>query len=121
MKANLLFCYSLLGVALAVTCPDDTGVNGYATVKGGTTGGGTATAITVTNLADFKSNAAAYGSRVIIVKGTIDTGSAINVASDETIRGYDKSATIIGGFSMNEVSNIIFLSLSGHLFEGDKL
>ncbi|OBT58253.1 hypothetical protein VE04_01290 [Pseudogymnoascus sp. 24MN13] len=112
MKANFLFCCSLLGVALAVTCPGDTGVNGYASVEGGTTGGETVTAIAVTTLADLKANAGASGSRVIIVKGTIDTGSAINVASDKTIRGYDKSATIIGGFSMNGVSNIIFQNLN---------
>ncbi|OBT84626.1 hypothetical protein VE02_05470 [Pseudogymnoascus sp. 03VT05] len=112
MKANVLFCCYLLGVVIAVTCPGDTGVNGYASVEGGTTGGGTATAITVTTLADLKTNAGASGSRVIIVKGTIDTGSAINVASDKTIRGYNKSATIIGGFSMNGVSNIIFQNLN---------
>ncbi|OBT78153.1 hypothetical protein VF21_02735 [Pseudogymnoascus sp. 05NY08] len=112
MKANFLFCCSLLGVAIAVTCPGDTGVDGYASVEGGTTGGGTATAITVTTLADLKANAGASGSRVITAKGTIDTGSAINVASGKTIRGYDKSATIIGGFSMNGVSNIIFQNLN---------
>lgn len=112
MKASFLFCCSLLGVALAVTCPADTGVNGYASVEGGTTGGGTAMAITVTTLADLTTNAGASGSRVIIVKGTIDTGDAVTVASDKTIRGYDASATIIGGFSMNGVSNIIFQNLN---------
>jgi pectate lyase len=69
MKATLLFCCSLLGAVLAVTCPADTVVNGYASVEGGTTGGGTATAVTVTTLADLTSNAGASSSRVIIVKG----------------------------------------------------
>ncbi|KFX85682.1 hypothetical protein O988_09927 [Pseudogymnoascus sp. VKM F-3808] len=112
MKATLLFCCSLLGAVLAVTCPADTGVNGYASVEGGTTGGGTATAVTVTTLADLTSNAGASGSRVIIVKGTIDTDGAVTVTSDKTIKGYDASATFVGGFAMNGVSNIIFQNLN---------
>jgi pectate lyase len=112
MKVSLGFCWTLLGVTHAITCPADPGVNGYASVGSGTTGGGSATAVTVTTAADLKSHAGASGSKVIIVKGTITTDGAIDIANDTTIKGYDSSATIIGGFSMNGVSNIIIKNLN---------
>ena len=103
--------FSLLGLALAQSCPDP-GVNGFATVSGSTTGGGNASPITVTNANDLKSAASASGARVIIVKGTINTSGAVKVASDKTIMGDGASATIVGGFDMNGVKNIIIKNLN---------
>ncbi|KAF9878706.1 C6 transcription factor [Colletotrichum karsti] len=111
MKASLLFFCSLLGLALAQSCPDP-GVNGFASAAGGTTGGGNAAAVTVTNANDLKTAAKASGARVIIVKGKIDTQGAVDVASDKTIRGQDSTATIIGGFNLKGVSNIIIKNLN---------
>ncbi|KAK6531728.1 hypothetical protein TWF694_002903 [Orbilia ellipsospora] len=108
MKVSVISLLSLLGLVAAQSCPDP-GVNGFAT---GTTGGGNATPITVTTAADLIANAKASGPKVIIVKGTITANAAINVASDKTIIGIDDKATVIGGFSLNTVSNIIIKNLN---------
>ncbi|KAF2011989.1 polysaccharide lyase family 1 protein [Aaosphaeria arxii CBS 175.79] len=105
-----LFC-ALLGSSFAHNCPNP-GINGFASAAGGTTGGGNATAITVTNVEDLGNAAGASGARVIIVRGTINAGEAIKVASDKTIKGENANATIVGGFDMNGVQNIIIKNLN---------
>lgn len=95
----------------AQACPDNS-VDGFASVGDGTTGGGSATPAIVTTASDLKSAAMAVEPRVIVVRGTIDTQGEVEVASDKTIRGEDASATVVGGFSMNNVSNIIFQDLN---------
>jgi pectate lyase len=111
MKLGSLFFGSLLGFGIAQNCPDP-GVNGFASTVGGTVGGGNSSPVIVTNANDLKTAASALGSRVIIVKGTINTNGVVDVTSDKTIRGQDASATIIGGFSMSGVSNIIIKNLN---------
>ena len=111
MRPNTLLFSALFGLGLAQSCPDP-GVNGFASQNGGTTGGGSAAPITVTTAADLRTHAKASGPRVIIVKGTINTGEAVSVTSDKTIRGFDASATIVGGFDMNGVKNIILKNMN---------
>ncbi|KAF6823828.1 pectinesterase [Colletotrichum musicola] len=111
MKAGLLFICSLLGSTLAQSCPDP-GVNGYASAAGGTTGGGNASPVVVTSASALQSAASASGARVIVVKGTITTSGAIKVTSDKTIRGENADSTIVGGFDMNGVKNIIIKNLN---------
>src|SRR5262245_11799766 len=86
--------------------------NGVAT----TTGGGDATPTTVTTFAALMAAAQDSAPRVIIVSGTIKTtdggGSAMNVASNKTIIGANKSATIYGGINMSSVSNVIIRNLN---------
>lgn len=111
MKAGLLLT-ALLGMALGQSCPDP-GVNGFASVSGTTTGGGNASPpITVTINSELRAAASASGARVIIVRGTINTNGAVPVSSHKTIRGQDASATIVGGFSMNRVENIILKNMN---------
>src|SRR5215471_16596808 len=82
----------------------------------GTTGGGNAAPTTVTTFADLKAAAQDSKPRVIIVSGTIKTtdggGSAMDVASNKTIIGKDKNATIYGGVNMSSVSNVIIRNLN---------
>jgi pectate lyase len=79
----------------------------------GTTGGGDATPTTVTTLSELQAAAQDDNPRVIIVSGTIDTGSdAVAISSNKTIMGADKNATIKGGFNMSGVSNIILRNLN---------
>ncbi|KAI9170663.1 polysaccharide lyase family 1 protein [Paramyrothecium foliicola] len=111
MKASVVVTGALLGLALAQSCPDPA-VNGYASVGSGTTGGGNAASVTVTNAADLRTAAKASGARVIVVKGTIDTSGVVDVAADKTIIGQDASATIIGGFRMDRVQNVIIKNLN---------
>lgn len=102
--------FSILGLATAQSCPE-TGVNGYASAAGGTTGGGNAAPIIVTDAASLKAQASSSGAKVIVIKGTINAGK-VSVASDKTIRGFDEKATLIGGFDMNGVKNLIFKNLN---------
>jgi pectate lyase len=91
---------------------------GWATVEGDglktTTGGGNATPQRVTTLADFKSLAGDNTARVIEISGTIDTGtSPVDIASNKTIVGVNKSSTIKGGINIREgSSNIIVRNLN---------
>jgi pectate lyase len=91
---------------------------GWAAVEGAslktTTGGGNATPQRVTSLADFKSLAGDNTARIIEISGTIDTGtSAVDIASNKTVVGVNKSATIKGGLNIREgSSNIIVRNLT---------
>jgi pectate lyase len=106
------------GGAAANTCPVK--LEGWATVNAdgvnGTTGGGTAAPTTVTTFADLKAAVQDSKPRVIIVNGTIKTtdggGSALSVASNKTIIGANKNATIYGGITMSNVSNVIVRNLN---------
>jgi pectate lyase len=94
------------------------GLLGWAAVEGDglktTTGGGNATPQRVTTLADFKSLAGDSTARVIEISGTIDTGtSPVDIASNKTVVGVNKSATIKGGINIREgSSNIIVRNLN---------
>ncbi|KAG8735707.1 hypothetical protein FRC10_010236 [Ceratobasidium sp. 414] len=74
---------------------------GYATLSGGTTGGGSATPVTVTNLADFKT-AVAAGSKVIMISGTITGNEVIKLGSDTTVVG--KSGATLTGVGLRVLS-----------------
>jgi pectate lyase len=88
------------------------GVVGYATVSGGTTGGGSVAATTVKTLAEFKAAVSDKNPRVIVVEGTITATSAVQIASNKTILGKDKTAKIYGGIEMNGVNNVIVRNLN---------
>ncbi|MGC4067017.1 MAG: hypothetical protein QM784_20750 [Polyangiaceae bacterium] len=100
------------------SCPVE--LVGFASVNAdginGTTGGGNATPVTVTTFAQLKAAAQDSAARVIVVSGTIKTtdggGSAMSVASNKTIIGANKSATIYGGIVLNGVSNVIVRNLN---------
>jgi len=97
-------------------CPAD--LVGWAMVEGDglktTTGGGSAAPQRVTALADFKSLAGDGTARVIEISGTIDTGtSPVDIASNKTVIGVNKGATIKGGINIREgSSNIIVRNLN---------
>lgn len=100
-------------------CPTE--LVGYATVNAnganGTTGGGNATPTVVTTLAQLRSAVQDSQPRVVVVSGTIHTtsegdGYPLSVASNKTVVGQDKQATIVGGLRMNNVSNVIIRNLN---------
>ncbi len=97
-------------------CPKT--LEGFATLNAdgvnGTTGGGNASPTTVKTFAELKAAVQDRAARVVIVSGTIKTegGSALEIASNKTIQGADKNATIHGGISMSGVSNIIIRNLN---------
>ncbi|WJH36164.1 stalk domain-containing protein [Paenibacillus sp. CC-CFT747] len=105
---------SLTRQALAAPSTD---LYGWASVDAegvnGTTGGGQATPQTVTTLAELEALAGDDVPRVIIVSGTITSGADfIHVGSNKTIQGADKHATIRGGITIDNESNIIVRNLN---------
>jgi len=84
---------------------------GWATQNGGTTGGGTATPITVTTLADLQAQANSTGAKVIYVSGTVgvDVSTRVVVAANKTIIGLP-GAKLIGGFDI-KTSNVIIRNM----------
>jgi len=85
---------------------------GWATQNGGTTGGGSATPVTVTTLADLQTQASSSGAKVIYVSGTVGTGvgTRVNVAANKTIIGLP-GARLFGGFTI-KASNVIIRNMT---------
>ena len=85
---------------------------GWATQNGGTTGGGSASPVTVNNLTDLQTQAKSSGAKVIYVSGTLGSGvsTRIAVTSNKTIVGL-AGATINGGIDIKGASNVIVRNL----------
>jgi uncharacterized repeat protein (TIGR02543 family) len=92
-------------------CQDQCAPVGWATQNGGTTGGGSATPITVNTLAALQTQASSSGAKVIYVSGTMGTGvgSRVNVAANKTIIGLP-GAKLSGGFTI-KASNVIIRNM----------
>lgn len=102
------------GTGGAGDCPLD--LVGFATLEGGTTGGGNATPTAVTTQAELKACATAAEPRVCRVQGTLTFSpfEEIRVASDKTIVGAAANAAIVmGGFFLaSGVHNVIIRNLT---------
>jgi pectate lyase len=96
---------STAGVAAAVGTPTGFGA--------GTTGGGSASPVTVTSSSALLSNMQASGARVIRVSGMISISGMQDVASDKTIIGVGSGSGITGGgLDIDGVSNVIIQNLN---------
>ncbi|QRV73319.1 pectate lyase [Ceratobasidium sp. AG-Ba] len=83
---------------------------GYATLSGGTTGGGSATPVTVTTLAALKS-ALSSGNKVVLISGTITGNEVVKVPANTSVLGKS-GATLTGvGLRIIDVSNVIVRNL----------
>ncbi len=84
---------------------------GWATQGGTTTGGGSATPVTVTTLSSLQSQASSSGAKVIYVSGVMGSGvsTRVSVAANKTIIGLP-GATLYGGFDVKS-SNIIIRNM----------
>ncbi|EUC65945.1 pectate lyase [Rhizoctonia solani AG-3 Rhs1AP] len=84
---------------------------GYATLSGGTTGGGSASAVTVTSLSALKSAVSGNNAKVVIISGTITGNEVVKVGSNTSILGKS-GATLTGvGLRIIDVSNVIVRNL----------
>ena len=78
-----------------------------------TTGGGNAAPQLVTDIATLRTLAGDGTPRVLLLSGTFVTGStAVDVASNKTLRGANKDATIQGGLRIADRSNVIIQNLN---------
>ncbi|MFT3681467.1 MAG: InlB B-repeat-containing protein [Ferruginibacter sp.] len=109
---QLLVLSLFVPACLNVFSQDQCSPVGWATQNGGTTGGGSATPITVTTLADLQTQAKASGAKVIYVSGTMGAGvgTRVSVAANKTIIGLP-GATLYGGFDV-KASNIIIRNMT---------
>ncbi|MBB5800753.1 pectate lyase [Saccharothrix ecbatanensis] len=88
-------------------------LEGWATQCGGTTGGGSASPVTVSTTAAFISAVQSTSASVVRVSGTITLSSMTKVASNKTIIGVGSGATIAGhGLNISKVSNVIVRNLN---------
>jgi len=112
--AFVMVC-SAAGYAEAIVAVPD----GYATQNGGTTGGGSATPVTVSTAAAFRTATGDTTPRVIIVQGRIDLGGSANIRSNKTIIGADTSSGLYNGTVQVQGSNYIFQNLTFGPSSGD--
>lgn len=98
----------------ASTCPLD--LVGFATLDGGTTGGGNATPTVVTSQAELRACATATEPRVCRVQGTLTFSpfEEIKVQSNKTIIGVGATAALVmGGFFVGTgINNVIIRNLT---------
>ncbi len=88
-------------------------LEGWGTQCGGTTGGGSASPVTVSTTAAFVSAVQSSSASVVRVSGTITLSSMTKVASNKTIIGVGSGATIAGhGLNISKVSNVIVRNLN---------
>src|SRR5690606_12827512 len=101
--------------------PGNSGIIGFATQNGGTTGGQGGQVVTVSSYADLKSYAESATPYVIMVEGTISNGSAggqINVGGNQSLSGVGSTAFLSGvGLNLSSRNRIVIrnfrLSLVG--------
>ncbi|KAG8712086.1 hypothetical protein FRC09_020252 [Ceratobasidium sp. 395] len=85
---------------------------GYATLSGGTTGGGSATPVTVTSLAALKSAlAGTAASKVILISGTITGNEVLRIPSNTSVLGKSGASLVGVGLRAYEVSNVIIRNI----------
>jgi pectate lyase/NOL1/NOP2/fmu family ribosome biogenesis protein len=111
MRKRLLVLLSFLTFFLSAHTQDLCSPVGWATQNGGTTGGGNASPVTVTTLANLQTQASSSGAKVIYVSGTMGAGvgTRVNVAANKTIIGLP-GAKLIGGFTI-KASNVIIRNM----------
>ncbi|WP_246002274.1 right-handed parallel beta-helix repeat-containing protein [Allorhizocola rhizosphaerae] len=98
-----------------------TGLVGWATQGGGTTGGGNASPTTVSSLSALTSALSSGSAAVIRVSGTISCSGMLRVASNKTVLG-NSGATIAGcGFNISNASNVIVRNLTFRDWDDDAI
>jgi pectate lyase len=118
--AAVLAATSLVGMPAASAASFN--LEGWATQCGGTTGGGNASPVTVTDAAGLISNMQASGARVIRFSGTITLSGMQKVASNKTIIGVGSNATITGGgLNVANASNVIIRNINFRNWSDDAI
>ncbi|MGW4462477.1 pectate lyase family protein [Micromonospora sp. NPDC004704] len=102
--------------------PPQTGLVGWATQNGGTSGGGSASPVTVSDSGALTSALGSTSASVIRVSGTISCSGMLRVRSNKTILGIGSGATISGcGFNINGDRNVIIRNLNFRGWDDDAI
>lgn len=126
LRARLALLLSLLGAAACDVgispfrrdpnaapggCPD--ALVGFATLNGGTTGGGDGARVTVTTSAALEEAAGRDGPLTIEISGTLSFTGQVTVASDKTLVGAGAGAELVGGgLDLTDSQNVIVRNLT---------
>ncbi|MFJ4788560.1 polysaccharide lyase family 1 protein [Streptomyces sp. NPDC088794] len=79
----------------------------------GTTGGGSATAVTVSTLDAFKSAVAGSTSKVVRVNGLISLSGQVDIGSNTTVLGVGSASGFTGGgLRLKKVTNVVVRNLN---------
>ncbi|QFZ18133.1 pectate lyase family protein [Saccharothrix syringae] len=115
-KSRALLAVTALAAAAAMAPTANAAsfnLEGWATQCGGTTGGGSASRVTVTTASQFASAAQSSSASVILVSGTISLSSMTKVASNKTILGVGSGSGFTGqGLNVANASNVIIRNLN---------
>jgi pectate lyase len=97
------------------------GLEGWATQNGGTSGGGSAGAVNVTSASALTSAASGTGSAVIRVTSSFSCSGMLRIGSNKTIIG-NSGATITGcGLTLSGSRNVIIQNLSFRNWDDDAI
>jgi pectate lyase len=105
MIALLILSVDSFSQPQSIAVPD-----GYAGYEG-TTGGGSATPVTVSSASEFISAVNNNNPAVIIVNGMLNVGT-VSIGSNKTILGMDENSGLYGGVIQIRGSNYIFQNLT---------
>ncbi|RSM01919.1 hypothetical protein CEP52_008293 [Fusarium oligoseptatum] len=92
---------------------------GYCTQNGGTTGGAGGKQVTVKSLSELTTAAAAAGSAIIFVEGSISGAAKVQVTSDKSIIGKSGSSLTGIGLTINGQKNVIVRNMKISKVEAD--
>jgi pectate lyase len=92
---------------------NQTGLVGWATQGGGTTGGAGGSTVTVSNLADLNSAAASSSPLTILVNGRLSCSEDVRVVSNKTVQGVGSGSGLNGcGLNLRDSSNVIVRNMN---------
>jgi pectate lyase len=93
--------------------PPTTGLIGWATQAGGTTGGAGGATVTVSNLADLTAAVAVTAPEIIRVNGNFSCSDDVRLVSNKTILGVGSGSGLTGcGLNMRNIDNIIVRNMN---------
>jgi pectate lyase len=99
-----------------------TGLVGWATQNGGTSGGAGGSTVNVSTASAFVSAVQSSSASVIRLSGTITLSGMTRVSSNKTILGVGSNATIVGGgLTMSGVRNIIIRNINFRDWDDDAI
>jgi len=104
-----------LATAVGLTLPQSAGAAESAPVGfgAGTTGGGSATAVTVSTLDAFKTAVTGNTAKVVRVNGLISLSGQVDVGSNTTVLGVGSSSGFTGGgLRLKKVTNVVVRNLN---------
>lgn len=98
-----------------------TGLAGWASQNGGTTGGGSASAVTVTSASALTSAVSSSSAKVVRVSGNISCSGMIKVGSNTTVEGASGSQLTGCGLTIVGASNVIVRNLTFDDWDDDAI